>query len=151
MAPPQRHPGNQGVLRYLAQGGDPAQVAVAVAPDDVDTWRLGAHPDVVEWLWARLNGVLPADARFLVGDTAALVDPSSGLIVALALGTQYALRLGPRALGEARDAGYATLHEFTTVGRTLDLPATFGTGWVFGRHDAREAGWLAETVAGANR
>jgi hypothetical protein len=89
---------------------------------------------------------LPADCRFLVADTAALVEPESGLILAVALGTQYALRLTGEGLASALESGYETRHEFRTVGRTLDLAATFGPGWVFGRYDPPEAAWLLEMV-----
>ncbi len=141
---------NDGVLAYLAPGLEPDAARVERPSADVDTWRLGAHPDVVEHLWTRLNAALPADARFLVADTAALVDPGSGLVMAVALGTQYAVRLTGGGLVAAEAAGYETTHEFRTVGRTLDLAATFGPGWVFGRYDEREGEWLAETVAAAN-
>jgi hypothetical protein len=105
---------------------------------------------VVERLWTQLNGELPDDARYLVADTAALVHPRMGYVLAVALGTAYAIRLEGAALQEALSDGFGTVHEFTTVGRTLDLAATFGPGWVFGRYDEREGGWLAETVAAAN-
>ena len=134
------------MLRYLGRGDKPVDVRLARPGPDTDTWRLGAHPDIVEHLWTRLNAALPVDCRFLVADTAALADPRSGLILAVALGTQYALRLSGEGLVAALDAGYETRHEFRTVGRTLDLEATFGTGWVFGRNDGREGPWLAATV-----
>lgn len=133
---------NEGVLRYLGHGADPSSVPIDRPGPETDTWRLGAHPDIVEQLWTRLNGALPVDARFLVADTAALVHPESGVVVAVALGTQYALRLAGDSLAKARDAGFETSHEFVTVARTLDLASTFGEGWVFGRHDPREPDWL---------
>ena len=141
---------NLGVLRYLRPGADAASSPVRRPGPDIDTWRLGAHPDIVEHLWTRLSAALPVDARFLVADTAALVHPDSGVILAVALGTQYALRLSGAGLAAALEAGFETRHEFSTVGRTLDLATTFGEGWVFGRYDQRESGWLAETVATAN-
>jgi hypothetical protein len=144
------HGRNEGVLRYLGQGVDAEHVLVARPAPDTDTWRLGAHPDLVAQLWDRLNGALPANCRFLVADTAALVDPASGLVLAVALGTQYALRLSGEGLRAARDAGYEASHEFATVGRTLDLEATFGQGWVFGRYGDEEGRWLAETLSAAN-
>ncbi len=142
---------NAGVMRYLAQGGDPGQVHVLRPGADVDTWRLGAHPDIVQHLWDRLNPALPGDCRFLVADSASLVDPDSGLVLAVALGTQYALRLTGAGLRAALEVGHATSHEFATVGRTLDLTATFGPGWVFGRYDSREPEWLRESAAAATR
>ena len=144
------HPLNEGVLRYLGQGAEPASVTVERPTRETDTWRLGAHPDVVERLWKDLDGALPDDCRYLVAGGAALVDPRSGQILAVALGTQYALHLSGHGLGTARELGFQTTHEFRTVGRSLDLGATFGPGWVFGRHDEREAGWLAETYRAAN-
>jgi len=144
---PVAQPRNEGVLRYLAQGLEPASISMARPGAEVDTWRLGAHPDIVQHLWERLNAALPADGRFLLADTAALVDPGSGLVLAVALGTQYALRLSGEGLSAALAAGHETSHEFATVGRTLDLAVTFGPGWVFGRYDDREAAWLREIVA----
>jgi hypothetical protein len=141
---------NDGVVRYLGRGTPAEAAVIRRPPPSVDTWRLGAHPDIVQHLWTRLNGALPSDARFLVADTAALVDPASGLVLAVALGTQYAIRLSGAGLTAAQEAEHATVHEFKTVGRTLDLGATFGPGWVFGRYDEREGEWLAETVAAAN-
>jgi hypothetical protein len=141
---------NLGVLRYLRQDADPASVPIVRPGPETDTWRLGAHPDIVEHLWTRLNTALPLDGRFLVADTAALVHPDSGVILAVALGTQYAVRLTGGRLAEASGAGFETSHRFSTVGRTLDLATTFGEGWVFGRYDPREGEWLAESAAAAN-
>lgn len=138
---------NRGALAYLGQGAEPGDVPVVRPGPDTDTWRLGAHPDIVAHLWERLNVGLPADGRFLVADTAALVDPRSGVVLAAALGTQYALRFTGKGLVAALEAGHETSHEFATVERTLDLAATFGPGWVFGQYDPREGEWLRETVA----
>ena len=137
---------NHGILGYLAHGGDPSEVTIERPGEGTDRWRLGAHPDVVAWLWDELNAALPVDGRVLVGATASLVDWQSGSIVAVALGTRYAIRLGGTAWGEAEAAGYASVHYFRTVDRTLDLAATFGKGWVIGAMDAREPGWLASSV-----
>jgi hypothetical protein len=144
------HPENSGVLRYLGQGVEPAGVSVVRPDAETDTWRLGAHPDIVAHLWERLNMALRADSRFLVAGGAALVDPGSGLVVAVALGTQYAVRLSGEGLAAALQAGFETSHEFATVARTLDVAAAFGPGWVFGRYDPREPDWLRETVVAAN-
>lgn len=141
--PPQQ---NYGVLAYLGQGLPPERVRCEPPGPDVDTWRLGAHPDVVRRLWEQLNAALEGDGRVLVADTAALLDPRSGVIVAVALGTQYALRLSGEPLRAALDAGHETVHEFRTVGRTLDLAATFGPGWIFGRSDERELDWLRQST-----
>ena len=134
---------NAGVLRYLGQGLDPAQVSAGPVPPDVNTWRLGAHPDIVSRLWEELNGALPADARHLVAGGAALVHPTSGIVLGTALGTQYALHLTPGGRDAAVLAGAETVHTYRTVDVTLDLATTFGRDWVFGTFDEREAQWLS--------
>jgi hypothetical protein len=135
-------PENANALRYLAHGRDEADAYSGPPPADVDRRHLGTHPDIVERLWDALNAALPADARWLVFDGPALVHPASGVILATAIGTQYALRLLPEHLATAVAAGSELLHVFRTVRTTLDLPATFGADWVFGRFDDREASWL---------
>ncbi|MEP7041334.1 MAG: hypothetical protein ABI864_07135 [Chloroflexota bacterium] len=135
------HPENAGALRYLAHGRAPAVAAFGPPPTDLDTHHLGTHPTVVARLWDGLNGALPSDARFLVFDGPALVHPD-GTILAAAIGTQYALRLLPTDTAAAIAAGAEVVHQFQTVGTTLDLGATFGPEWVFGHYDEREAGWL---------
>jgi hypothetical protein len=134
---------NAGVLRYLGQGASPWEVPVEPMPGEVNRWKLGSHPDIVDRLWDGLNSALPADARYLIAGGAALVHPVSGVVLGAALGTQYALRLPLPARDAAILAGAETVHTFRTVDVTLDLPATFGPGWVFGTFDPREPGWLA--------
>lgn len=136
--PAAAHAENAGVLRYVGQGEDPADVAVERPAPDTDRWRLGAHPDVVERLWTKLAASLPPDSPRLVAGGAALVDPHSGTLVAVALGTSYAIRLRGAPLTYARARGLTTVRTFQAVGRTLDLEATFGPGWVFGAHEDDE-------------
>lgn len=132
---------NAGALHYLAHGRPAAEAAFGPPPPDLDRRHLGTHPDLVERLWGDLNSALPVDARWLVFDGPALVHPG-GLILAAAMGTQYALRLLPDDRLAAIAAGAEVVHHFKTVGTTLDLSATFGPEWVFGRFDDRESGWL---------
>jgi hypothetical protein len=133
---------NAGPLRYLAHGRAVSDAAFGPPPDDVDRLHLGTHPDVVDWLWDSLNAALPADCRWLVFDGPALVHPTSGVILAAGIGTQYALRLRALDAATAVAAGSELMHTFRTVGTTLDLRATFGNEWVFGRFDPREPAWV---------
>jgi hypothetical protein len=137
---------NAGVLAYLAHGRPASEAGFGAPPPDVDRYHLGTHPDIVARLWDELNANLPSDARRLVFDGPALAHPN-GTILAAALGTQYALRLMPEDLAEAVEAGAELVHHFRTVGTTLDLPATFGPGWVFGRFDDREPEWVSAAYA----
>ncbi len=141
MSSPLDRPENAGALRYLAHGRAAADAAFGPPSPDLDLHHLGTHPTVVARLWDGLNQALPLDARFLVFDGPALVHPD-GTILAAAIGTQYALRLLPADRAAAIAAGSEVVHHFQTVGATLDLAATFGPEWIFGRYDEREAGWL---------
>jgi hypothetical protein len=136
------NPENAGPLGYLAHGRTAADAGFGPPSADVDRLHLGTHPDVVDWLWDTLNAALPADCRWLVFDGPALVHPGSGVILAAGIGTQYALRLRLADLATAVEGGSELQHVFRTVGTTLDLPATFGAEWVFGRFDDREPAWL---------
>lgn len=141
---------NAGILAYLRERTGTDVIHLRRPPDDVDRYALGAHPDVVERLWGRLNAALPEDAAFLVGHGPALVHPHSRIVVALALGTQYALRLPAGRVTEAMAAGATEVHTFATSGGTLDLRTTLGPGWVFGAWSDAEGEWLAESHAAAN-
>lgn len=100
----------------------------------------GSHPEIVERLWDRIGPALPEDCRCRVGRNPALAHPRTGLILALAMGTQYGLRLPLGALQLALDAGAKT----TTVWgikNHFDLSATFGADWVFGAWLKQELEW----------
>jgi hypothetical protein len=150
MVPPLDLAENSGALRYLAHGRPAAEATFGPPPDDVDSRHLGTHPTVVDRLWEDLNHALPVDARWLVFDGPALVHPG-GTILAAAMGTQYALRLLPGDRAAAIAAGAEVVHHFQTVGTTLDLPATFGPEWVFGRFDEREPNWLLASYQAIGR
>jgi hypothetical protein len=144
------HPQNAGALAYLAHGRAASEATFGPPSADVDPHHLGTHPSVVTRLWQVLNDLLPVDARWLVFDGPALVHPD-GTILAAAMGTQYALRLQPDDRSAAVAAGAELVHHFRTVGATLDLPATFGPEWVFGRFDEREPGWLLASFRSLER
>jgi hypothetical protein len=137
------HPGNAGALGYLAHGRPVADAGFGPPPPGVDRLHLGTHPDIVDWLWDTLNAALPVDCRWLVFDGPALVDPASGLILGAGIGTQYALRLLPEDVAAAVAGGSELVHAFRTVGTALDLPATFGSDWVFGHYLQREPEWVS--------
>lgn len=139
------------MLRYLARAAPDGVVSAARPPPDVDRWRLGTHPDVVDWLWDNVNGALPTDARYLLLGGPALVEVGSGIVLALGLGTEYALRLELADFKQALAAGLEVVHSYRSVDVTLDLAATFGPGWVFGRFDGREPGWVSAAHAASSR
>jgi hypothetical protein len=148
MAPLLSRPENAGALLYLAHGRPAEESGFGPPGSEVDRRHLGSNPAVVDRLWDDLNAGLPADARWLVFDAPALVHPVTGIILAAAIGTQYALRLLPEPRAVALAGGAELVHTFRSVGTTLDLPATFGPDWVFGSWDDREPGWLRASYEG---
>ena len=135
------HPSNKGVIQYLCREGKPKKPLIEPAAASKSTWDTGSHPDIVEYLWESVTERLPADCRAAVCGTPALVAPISGVIFAVALGTEYGLRLPPTEFDLARTAGAEIVHHYRTVDVMLDLAQTFGDDWVFGIFDKREREW----------
>ena len=98
------HPANEGVLAYLRTKERAHTSPLSTKPGDVKDpyYELGTHPDVVEHLWDRLGPALPEDCRCVVLGAVALAQPRSGVVMALGLGTNYALRLTPEDFLDAR-------------------------------------------------
>jgi hypothetical protein len=140
-------PENVGVLDYLGRGRGLQDLPVGQTPEEVDRWHLGTHPRIVERLWDALDAALPGSGRCVIYGGPALVHPASGVVLAVGIGTQYALRLLPPDRVLAIDAGAEVVHTFQTSGGRLDLAATFGPDWAFGSFDAREPGWLVASYA----
>jgi hypothetical protein len=143
-----RSPANRGVLEYLTrhQQGRNAPPIEPWNARSGSTWGLGSPSDIIEHLWESLGAVLPAECRGRVHGTPGLVSPQSGTIFAVALGTEYGLRLPPAEFALARAAGAELVHEYRTVGVTLDLQAQFGAGWIFGNFDRRESEWCVAAL-----
>src|SRR5688500_196128 len=89
------HPSNRGVIEYLCRETKADKPPFEPATALTSSWHTGSHPDIVEYLWETLAVDLPADCRAIVCGTPALVAPASGVIFAVALGTEYGLRLTP--------------------------------------------------------
>jgi hypothetical protein len=136
------HPSNRGVLEYFGRnhpGQAPALEPVTIPGASLQR-STGSHPDIVDHLW-NLGAALPVECRALIHGRAVLVSPTRGLIFAAALGTEYGLRLPPAEFALACSAGAEVIHDYTTVGITLDLAERFGPHWLFGTFDPREREW----------
>lgn len=107
-------------------------------------WHSGAHPEIVARLWDQLGKRLPADSRALAFGTPALVHRPSGLVLAFALGTEYAIRLPEDLLAGGRPAGLRTVARWSGGGST-DLERECGKEWIFGAFAAAEIQWCQRT------
>jgi hypothetical protein len=103
--------------------------------------RLGCHPDVVERIWKGLGNALPKDGRCLVCGTPALLHPTTGALLAFAIGTSYVLRIPKEDIKQAMGLGWK---EQTTWagGKVTNTSLELGEGWLFGRYLEDEITWL---------
>ena len=130
---------NAGVLAYFRRRNERGLPLCALPADTPEPYLLlGSHPDVVERVW---NGLGPhADWRLVVLGTPAVVDPETGAVLAVALGTSYWLRLTPIDLTSALAACLTQTQRYGLSGQDFDAAATFGPTWVHGGWDEREPG-----------
>lgn len=138
---------NKGLFRFLgsrpaADGGGPP----VTPPDDPKRdyyWGAGAHPETVARVWDQLGKNLPSATRAVVFGTPALVHPESGVVLAFALGTEYALRLPRRLWREGRPGGLRTATKWSGGGST-DIARECGEDWILGSYASDEIAWCEE-------
>jgi hypothetical protein len=138
---------NDGVLGYLRRRNE-RRLPLCAAPEAIDFdpyYALGSHPDVVERLWKTLASKLSEETHCVVLGVPALADPETGLVLAVALGTSYAIRCHPAAYTQACEAGLRSVQEYTRT--SLDAAAVFGSDWLFGRFHGREPEWLESSLS----
>src|SRR5262245_33657274 len=135
---------NEGVVRYLERTRG-LQTSDVRPPREkrVDYWHCGSHPDVVERVWDQLGKHLPDDCRRVVLGTPALIHPRSGVILAIAIGTQYALRVPNRVVQEGLPDGTRTQNTWST-GAHVDIRQEIGRDWIFGTWASAEEDWCLE-------
>lgn len=142
------HPLNQKLVSRKKRPGIPPIGPPHGHPDPY--LQLGSHPDIVQRVWDDLGGALPADGRAIVYGTPALVDPRSGVVLAMAYGTAYVIRVPESLLEAAYKAGCQAERSWTTGGTTR-IADEYGHGWVFGAWVQAEAEWLRAVCANLQR
>ena len=86
-------PENATVLAFLSRS---SRGEILLSPNQSTRnpyLELGSHPDVVERIWNELGTVFGQDSNQIVCGSPALVHPMSGVVLAIAWGTRYVLRL----------------------------------------------------------
>ncbi|MFN8224848.1 MAG: hypothetical protein U0R50_16560 [Gaiellales bacterium] len=135
---------NAGVLAFLAARNERDHPLVAAPETFANPYlTLGSHPDVVARVWDELGAAFPPQARCAVYGGPALVDPRNGVVVALALGTSYALAVPLHEHEAALAAGLSAAHTYGG-GSTIAVEARFGPRWLFGAWIAQELEWVAK-------
>lgn len=136
------HPLNAKLAAWLGarRSTSPAMLESADAPPDAYHER-GSHPEVVSRLWDDLGRSLAVDCRAILFGTPALVQPRSGVALALALGTAYALRVPDEHAQLAVSLGCVRKRVWSS-GEVANLEAQLGPGWHFGAWLPQERDWL---------
>lgn len=105
-------------------------------------YEAGSHPDIVEFLWKRLSKEYPDECRCLVYGAPSVIQPVSGVVLAVGMGTSYCLRILPESMADAATIGSTPLHTWGN-GVTTDLRETFGENWVFGSFADESVDWFS--------
>jgi hypothetical protein len=138
---------NKGVFRFLGNRlGAKSRVLPVTSPDDPKRdyyLNAGSHPDVVARVWDQLGKALPGSSRALVFGTPALVHRESGIVLAFALGTEYAIRLPHSIWRQGRPGRLRTVAKWAGCSST-DIERECGEGWIFGSYVADEISWCQE-------
>jgi hypothetical protein len=134
-------PANALLCRYLAGRGRAGAPALVRPHEVVRPYEtLGTHPDLVARLWDEITPRLPADCRFVLFGTPALVRPDTRIAFGFATGTHtYALRLPEEVRVEAVRVGAARVKSYPGQPR-LDLDV-IGPEWLFGGWFRGEERW----------
>ncbi|MGE4159975.1 MAG: hypothetical protein AB7F75_12865 [Planctomycetota bacterium] len=142
----QTHPLNEPLVsRHRARGYKGAPVVDPEAHPD-PYMAAGSHPDVVARVWEELGKSFPEEWRMMIYGSPGLLH-SSGVVMALAWGTAYAVRVPEKRLPEALARGCTTTRTWSD-GSVTDLGIQMGPDWVFGNWVREEAQWLEETSKG---
>ena len=141
--PSVRQPANKQVIRYLERETKRSEDIRPPSPEH-DYWGSGSHPEVVERIWDELGKNLPADSKRVVCGTPALVHPRSMVLIAVAIGTEYAIRLSTARL---RSGVPSTVRTETVWagGDRLNVRAEFGSAWILGSYSSEEETWCRES------
>ncbi|MBC7815658.1 MAG: hypothetical protein IAG10_02030 [Planctomycetaceae bacterium] len=135
------HPANAKLLASFSG----SQLPPIASPDSVKNpyFEQGSHPDIVERVWDQLGKGFPPEAQCLLFGSPALVDPENGIVVAVAYGTAYVVRIPVSAVAEAMGLRARTTMQWS-FGKPTDIQELFGDDWIFGAWLNQEAAWCRQ-------
>jgi hypothetical protein len=108
----------------------------------------GSHPDIVRRVWDELGPELPCDCRAQAKGRPVLAHPETDRIIAMSVGTAYALWLVAGDFELARDSGADTVMRWS-AGYVTDLSSRAGSGWLWGGWYRDEPRWMRHSFAAA--
>ena len=126
------HPANRQPLRRLREDAPKARPLTPAAEALDPYYRAGSHPEIVGWLWDRLGEGRPPESRCLVYGRPCLVQPVSGVLLAIGYGTQYLVRLLEADMPAALAADCERVHRWGGDAPDMDAVEELGPDWAFG-------------------
>ncbi len=139
-----RQRANEKVIRYLERRGKEEVDDRPPRGEQRDYWEAGSHPEIVERIWDQLGRSFPAESRRVVCGSPVLLQPASRVILAVAIGTQYAIRL-PSPVSQTGPPANARTETVWSDGARMDVRHEFGSDWVFGSYSAEEETWCLQS------
>lgn len=132
------HPANAGILEELRRFFGP-KIWPLTKPQSATQ---GTHPDIEMRFWDEIPRRADHVARATLFQRPALVHANTGILLGIAIGTSYAIRLPPKELKEALSTGAYQAKQYAD--EVLNLTNS-GAGWIFGRgkYGEQEMLWFA--------
>ena len=132
---------NHPVLDTLREAAENARPLTPLSEAGDAYFEAGCHPEIVGFMWERLSKKFPDESRCLVYGTPSVIQPVSGVILAIGMGTQYCQRIPPESMDRAAAIGCTPLHSWGNE-KTTDIRDVFGQHWVFGSLGEESIEWF---------
>jgi hypothetical protein len=135
------NPANHPVLDTLRDAAPNARPLTPVAEAGDAYYEAGCHPEIVGHMWEVVSKKFPDESRCLVYGRPSLIQPVSGVILVVGMGTQYCQRILPESMADAGAVGCTPTHRWGE-GDTTDLRESFGENWVFASYADETITWF---------
>lgn len=139
------NPANHPILETLRDRARSARPLTPPAEVVDPYYETGSHPEIVAWMWEKLSKKFPDESRCLVYGMPCVIQPVSGVILAVGMGTQYCLRVLDESLEEAASFRCTPIHRWAGGEKVTDLSDMYGKGWVFGSFGKESIKWFRAT------
>ena len=139
------NPANHPVLDALREAAEHARPLTPMSEAGDPYYEAGSHPDIVEFMWERLSKKFPDECRCLVYGRPSVIQPVSGVVLAVGMGTQYCLRVLHESLDEAASHGCTPMHRWAGGETVTDLSGMYGENWIFGSLGNESIRWFHAT------
>lgn len=135
------NPANHPTLETLRTMAENARPLTPLSQAGDAYYLAGCHPEVVAFMWEKLSKKFPDECRCLVYGKPSVIQPVSGVILAVGMGTQYCQRILPESMPDAAKVGSTRTHRWSDD-VTTDLREIFGEDWVFGSYGDEPIEWF---------